>query len=385
MPDMNVFLFATNIFVFVLCGGIFMIVPQLTRDSYLFGVKIPKEQAHSHEAKAVKMHYVRICLLGTLLLLVLCVAQFIFLREATLLAALYFPLMIIPIYFIAFVSGWKRAQRLKEECGWQVSNVIFAETRSSHTRGKLSALPWGWYAVSLLVVIAAFLAAIVHYPVLPDMIPGHFGFDMQPTRFVQKTWTTVLLMPIFNASLLALMILAAALIEKAKLQIDPQNPRLSFAQHSVYRWRFGHAMGFFTLIMSIFMALMGLPFIFLDSPLWGAWLIWGGLAFIHIPIVLLIVVYVKTGQGGCKVKIDIHEESDEISPSANPKTSGQGDDKYWLFGMFYHNPDDPAYFIESRFGTNFSPNYARLPAKIGTAILILGLIATYVWVTVLLT
>jgi hypothetical protein len=39
--DENLILFVSNIFIYVFCGGIFMIVPRLTRKSFLFGVKIP--------------------------------------------------------------------------------------------------------------------------------------------------------------------------------------------------------------------------------------------------------------------------------------------------------------------------------------------------------
>jgi uncharacterized membrane protein len=52
--------------------------------------------------------------------------------------------------------------------------------------------------------------------------------------------------------------------------------------------------------------------------------------------------------------------------------------------MFYHNPEDPAYIIENRFGTNISFNYSRLPVKIGAALLALGLVAVYAWITAML-
>jgi uncharacterized membrane protein len=114
-----------------------------------------------------------------------------------------------------------------------------------------------------------------------------------------------------------------------------------------------------------------------------------------IPVVLLIVVQVKTGQGGCKVKIDVDEDSanNEGSSSAEPGVPGDSDfveankandDKYWILGMFYFNSDDSACIIENRFGTNLGFNYARLPVKICVAVVLLGLIAMYVWMTMLL-
>jgi len=386
--DVNVLLFVTNLIIIALCGGIYMIMPQLTRKSYLFGVKIPPEQSNCPEAMALKRSFVHAWLVGVLLMLALCVIQFVALRELTLLATLYLPLLVVPASLAAFVPNWKKAIRLKEEKGWQVSNALFAETSSSHTRGNLSALPWIWYALSLAVIIFTFAAAIVQYPVLPDMIAGHLNADLQPDNWVEKTWLTVLLMPVINVATLALMTSVAIIIEKARLQIDPTNPRLSFAQHRVYRKRMGHALGFLSLTTILLVAVCGLPVVFPGSPIWSAHVFWGVIAIMSISTVLLIVVQVKAGQGGCKVIIDV--ESDRVEsakstakPTAKSRTRGHGDDKFWIIGMYYYNPDDPAFFVEDRFGANLGFNYARLPVKIGIAALLIGLIALYAWLTVL--
>ncbi|WP_225872663.1 DUF5808 domain-containing protein [Pedobacter frigoris] len=35
------------------------------------------------------------------------------------------------------------------------------------------------------------------------------------------------------------------------------------------------------------------------------------------------------------------------------------DRKYWKLGLFYYNPDDPAVFVEKRFGIGFDFNWAH--------------------------
>jgi uncharacterized membrane protein len=333
----------------------------------------------------MKKRYILICLLGALFMLIVCVVQFIVRPNMTLLITLYMPLVIIPIGFAAFVPNWKKAVRLKEEHGWQVSNVILAETNPSYTRGSLSALPRTWYVLSFVITVAFFALAIMRYPALPDMIAGHLDANMQPTMWVEKTWWSVLMMPVLNAATLAILVMTAVFIEKVKLQIDPTKQRLSFAQHRVYRRRLGHALGFLTLIIILFMSVLGLPIIFPESPVWGAHIFWSSMFLFFIPVVVLITVQIKTGQGGCKVKIDVDEDSANNQTSSGQSAANKvNDDKYWLLGMFYHNPDDPACIIENRFGTNIGFNYARLPVKISVTIVLLGLIAMYVWLTMLL-
>jgi len=141
------------------------------------------------------------------------------------------------------------------------------------------------------------------------------------------------------------------------------------------------------------MTFAGLPVIYPDLPIRNSGFFWGGIILIFIPIVVLIVVMIKTGQGGCKVKFDIDDNSAnpefasaKIAAGGSSKKVNvkSGDDKYWIFGMWYYNRDDPANIVENRFGTNFGFNYARLPVKIGVAVLLLGLASVYVWLTVYL-
>ena len=383
----NIFLFVINIFVFVLCGGIFMILPHLTRKSLLFGVKIPTEEANCPEAAAMKKQYVLTCLLGSVVILAICIVQFLLVPQWTLIATMYLWVLIIPVYLIAFVPNWKKAGRLKAEKGWQVSGVVFAETKSSHTRGNLHALPWGWYIASFVIVIAAAVLAVARYPHLPDMIPGHMDASMQATRYVPKTIMSVLMLPLVNAGMLLVMLFAGIAIERAKLQIDPNNPRISFMQHRAYRKRMGNALGFVTLATVMLVGTVGMPIIFDIPPQVGLNLFWGSMIFIAVPLVVLIAVQVKTGQGGCKVKVsedDMADTAQQTTASEKSKAAGRGDDKYWKLGMFYYNPDDPAVIIEDRFGTNIGFNYARLPVQIGTALFGVGFVVMYVWLTVVL-
>ena len=385
----NIFLFATNIFIFVLCGGMFMIIPHLTRKSLLFGVKIPQAQANCPEAAAMKKQYVLTCLLGSVVILAICIVQFILIPEWTLFATMYLWLLIIPVYFIAFVPNWKKAVRLKADKGWQVSNVMFAETKSSHTRGNLHALPWGWYIASFVIVVVTAVLAVARYPHLPDMIPGHMDANMQATRYVPKTMFSVLMMPLINVATLLIMLFAGIAIEKAKLQMDPGNLRISFMQHRIYRKRMGNAMGFLALATVLLVGVVGLPIIFDVPSQIGLTLFWGSMVLVAVPLIVLILVVIKTGQGGCKVKIELSESDmeDAAQQTTAPEMSkavGRGDDKYWKLGMFYYNPEDPAIVVEDRFGTNIGFNYGRLPVQIGMALLGVGLVVLYVWLTVVL-
>ena len=383
--DMNLGLFLTNVAVIIVCALSLMIMPHLTRKSLLFGVRIPVEEMNSNDVKEMKSKYYRACITGSIIMIALCVIQYVFYPEITLLAVMYLPLLIIPVFLIAFIPNWKRAVELKAERKWVIPSVTYAETKSSHTRGNLTALPWAWYVISLVFVILIIILAVARYPELPDMIAAHMDENFQPTRYVDKTWLNVLTLPLVNLGTLVLMIAVGISIEKAKLQIDQNNPRMSFAQHRVYRRRMGHSLGFLTLAIILMMSLLYLPIIYPDSTLFNATFFWGAMILMSVPTIFLIIVMFKTGQGGTKVKVTITEEDeaavDSQSTVDNTITACRGDDKFWKLGMFYYNPDDPAIVVEDRFGTNIGFNYARLPVKIILIIGVIGLVALYAWLT----
>jgi uncharacterized membrane protein len=50
------------------------------------------------------------------------------------------------------------------------------------------------------------------------------------------------------------------------------------------------------------------------------------------------------------------------------------DDRYWYGGFFYSNPDDPALFVEKRYGLGWTLNFGHPQARlvlIGTLLLLL--------------
>jgi uncharacterized membrane protein len=143
----------------------------------------------------------------------------------------------------------------------------------------------------------------------------------------------------------------------------------------------GHCLGFLTLGIAVIFVFLGLKSIWpeLYSPFWLVMML------IILTTFPVIVVPIISGQGGGKIKPKImpnEADSNVGGRTDSANTHGRGDDKRWVFGLFYHNPDDPAYIVEDRFGSNIGFNYARLPVKIGVVLFALALVTFYVWYTV---
>jgi len=379
MNELYLFLFVTTLILSVFIGVLLSIIPALTRRSFLFGVKIPPAENQCTEARRLKKNYAASCLCGTAVIAVLTIVLYLAAPQGMVYAILYFPLLLLAVCFAAFIPKHRAALRLKSERNWAPSDAVFAETRSSVTRGALSNLPRAWYIVSLLIIAASMAVLLARYPLLPERIATHYGFDMLPDKWADKSIGRVLFLPLINLLTLALLLAVGIIIEKARLQIDADKPALSFAQHRVYRRRMGHALGFLTLGVVFLIAALDLPNLIEGCTLnfWALNLLW------FVPTAVLCVTAIGSGQGGCRIKIRGEAHEGAFPPSANISRSPQrSDDRFWALGMFYHNPDDPAVFVEHRFGGSLGFNYSRLSVKIGAAISALAVIAIYIWATI---
>jgi uncharacterized membrane protein len=242
-------------------------------------------------------------------------------------------------------------------------------------------MPWGWYVAGLVIIVASVIIALSEYPALPDRIAMHFDINMEPDAWTNKSLPSVLFLPITNFFILAGMWSAGVLVIEEKLQIDRQNPALSFAQHNVYRRRMGHGIGLMALAIAASFSLYGFAQIWRDFrfPFWLT------LVVQFASMAPLVVISVRSGQGGCKIKpktADMGFPGEKCRLAGPGNAADCGDDKYWALGMFYHNPDDPARIVEDRFGNGLGFNYSRASVKIGAAVCVLIMAATYAWLTV---
>lgn len=380
----NLMLFAINLVMMVFIAVFLAITPIITRKSLLFGVRIPESAAQLPAVKAVKRRFITgVSLCGAFLVAVL-TAQYLLAPELSLLACLYFPIFMLMAQFLIFIPCWRQALSMKREQGWQAANPATAETQTAYARGRLVSFPITPYLIAIGLLLIATAWSLSVYPGLPERIPTHWNIQMQPDAWADKSLWVVLSMPLVSIATILLLAVSNGAIYRTKLQISPENPRLSYAQHRMYRKMMNHALGFLTVCLSIFFSilqLMSVGVLLLSST--GMMVATGLL--IAASIVPFLYITLKAGQGGCKLDPPAAFYPD-AAPGTLPLTPvpfDRSDDRYWKFGLFYYNPEDPAILVEDRFGTNGGMNYARPAALVFVAVMLLILLATYIGTTVL--
>ncbi len=208
-------------------------------------------------------------------------------------------------------------------------------------------LPNIWFTIPLLITIATFIISFAQYDLLPKQIPVQFDFSGHPTRYISKSLWTVASLPTIQLFITLLLLGVNISIKMVKQQIDSANPLKSRHQSKLFRRHMSALIIGIAIISSLQLLLAQLSIIMNVSGFFIPIT-----TFIFLGIILCWVIYftVKIGQGGSRIKLKSGEQTSYISPD---------EDRYWKFGLFYFNRNDPSFFVEKRFGIGVTVNFAR--------------------------
>ncbi len=231
--------------------------------------------------------------------------------------------------------------------------------REAELAPRAAHLPGGWLlqAGPFAILGAAAIYLHAHWEQIPEIFPVHWGIDGQPNGWAGRTPMGVYGPLIMGAAVVAgLSLITYAVLREARVVRVPG----SAPSHGR---DFPHQVGYFLSGMEYFLAIV-LSFAAM-TPLLGP----PNIAFVLIGSIALIVIVFVAAHHLNQVR------AQEIDPSTFQSESGVfGDgtlDRYWKWGMFYFNPDDPALLVEKRFGIGYTMNFARGQAWIILALTLL--------------
>ena len=384
LRDMSTMFFIINIITMITVVLVIGCAPIITRKSLLFGVRIPEVAARNLEVVKLKKSYINKMIILGIATLVILVAQYLLFPNISLLAMLYLPLLVMAVQFLTYVSVWKKATALKAKNNWSVPMTATVDTTSVVQREQIWTFPKWWYALSALIILAVAALSLVKYPSLPAQIATHWGFDMKPDAWADKSLWAVLMMPVVALIMVVVLMLGNIMIYRMKLQVSAEHPEISYAQHRIYRRMMSEALGVLTLAMTVFFGLLQLMTIDIVAPT-KTMMIVSTIIMILASCIPFTYVYFKAGQGGCKLQpvVDVEDIKESTANIHKSARFNRGDDKFWKLGMFYYNEDDPAMLVEDRFGTNSGFNYARTASKVVTAGLIIMIVVVYIGTTIM--
>ncbi|WP_168120315.1 DUF5808 domain-containing protein [Paenibacillus sp. HB172176] len=325
------------------------IMPHLTRRIESFGVTIPENKQEDTRIRTLRGQYywinVIVGILLTVSLLWLSSGEVNENRWSFILLAHVFGYLIIS--FGIYLRQHGAVKRLKREEKWMATPSQMVQVNTKFRQSKLT-VSYLWFIPHLLLIVSSVLIGVLGYDDFPDRIAMHYDMNGEVDRYADKSYWTVLWPAFIQMFLLLVFAMVNYSIGRSKQIVEGNDPEGSLQRNIAFRriWSgFMMVMGF--LVMAMFSAVQ-LGMLKGWDPQSITYLTLGITGFILIGSISLSII---TGQGGSRLK---------AGTGTKPGSSTSADhDRYWKLGQFYYNGNDPALFVEKRFGVGWTMNFAR--------------------------
>lgn len=333
-------------FILFILTFIMATIPYLTRKSEQFGIAIPQAIYQRVDiAKMRKTYALYIVLLGLFLTSLQMVITLFF---SDIIAIIGFNIIVFAFLFASFffyLPFHRKMKKLKKQEKWTESRKQKRVISTSFREDKIVLSNWLFLIPLFITLLSVFLTFLL-YDKIPAQIPMHTSFSGE-VRYDEKTIWNVLLMPGMNLFMIALFIFLNNMIKHSKQEINAENPEVSKMQNIIYRQKWSRYLFVMLLLTVAMFTFIQMAFIFPDLQKYENIVLFGVIGFI---LISSLVLSFKTGQGGSRIKIDGH---------LNENVIDKDEDQHWKLGQFYFNKEDPAIFVEKRFGIGWTNNWAH--------------------------
>jgi uncharacterized protein DUF5808/uncharacterized protein DUF1648 len=303
-----------------------------------------------------------------------------------------FVLMVLPYpaagtsvpWFVAALAG----------LGWQLGGCFFAyqgarrqvlphgvdpaSVREAEiARGTGPPGGWTLQAGPFAALAGAALYLRSRWAGLPDRFPVHWGFDGRPNGWANRN-----LAGVFGPLIIAAVIAAGMVLVAGLRQRQARTAGSTHAPAAAER-RFRRAMlwamlasEYLLVLVSIWVSLLPLA---AAAP--------GGTAappriapFVALILIFVVTVTIILARIGHGARMEAARDGVAKQQSGGAPLGRRSPESCWKAGIFYVNPDDPAIFVEKRFGIGYTLNFGHPLSWLILGLSILAPLAVAAWV-----
>jgi hypothetical protein len=344
--------FAFLLVVELMAGLIFAVLPKVSRPGLYFAVTVPETFPSSPPGIRILRRF-----RAGVLLVTLAPAAALFGLGPTRAAAGVVGFLLILAQVLALTAVFLFARHAT------LPHAIEPETpREGPAEARPPIIPGGTAVmVGPLILMALFaLAAAVFWNHIPSRIPVHWGLS-GPNRWIGRTSGSIAIFFLSNSGILALLLFMAFGLTRAVGRIA----RTGESGRAEIRFR--HVSILVLVTVSYLIALQTPILLFVSTEPWAATVMNLIGAVILLTVVAGVTALFRMGQGGSRLP------KRERGPLGDRRA-----DRLWKWGLFYVNPDDPAFFVEKRFGLGYTINFGNRWTWVILAAIVLLIVASLV-------
>lgn len=362
----------TIISIIVLVFLIQILSPKMTRKEIYFGVRISKNEFKNGKFEEIyKQYVINNIIVSIPYMIIVFLVSYYFSDSLKKFNVLLIIAYLIISFFVYSIANKKVKEiKIKSKSNFKKSkkSVVAIETNFTKEKSKsMLASPW-WFLIPLVIIAINIYIGWKVYGRLPDILPSHWNAAGEVDAWTKRSYKLVFQMPAVQLFMTAIMFFCYKIIGWSKQQINASKPKESAERNKIFRYRWSMYMIIMCIAITIFFTfgnLSMLQVINMSSK--------NTMIFIFATTVIMIFssifMSMKTGQGGSRISI----ENKDVE---NLKVQDRDDDKYWKFAnSIYVNKDDPAIFVEKRFGVGWTVNFGSTKSIIIIIVFIILVIA----------
>lgn len=348
-----IFLMTLNILVGLLMG----LTPYISRQNFPFGVSLPVTLETKEMIKKQKKSYL-IINVGLSIILSFGVILISFIKtdvseENLFLASLISMFIILIVSLVTYVTKHNSMRAYKKILNVDQINQKKIVVDLSFRDEKLIFPTSYLVGLNLAFVLITMFVTVTNYSAIPEMIVTQWDFNMNPTTITEKTWGSVMFIPVMQLFMTGVMAISNQSFLLAKQQIDGSTPSTSVAKSKRFRKQSSLLNFIISILSQLLFLSIQLTIIFENISPKIVMAISIGFMIIIIGLVFWYSLYY--GQSGERLK--------HGTPSLNEDVKGDvsydDDDDHWKLGMIYFNSNDPSFWVEKRMGIGMTFNMAK--------------------------
>lgn len=338
-------------------------------EGIIFGVRVPEKYRNDSRIIAVEKNFNRRITALTLINAAIFLGLFYFAQKAYIIVFYLYGLILINIYSCYLAN--RKVKVVKTEIGWekQSENKVYIQIgKKSEEKVNLSL-----FYIAGFISILGLIITIIKFPSLPKMVPTHFGLN-GPDNWVDSTTLNgklqVILLPIVSV------ICVLSMVFSAKFQAKKDNARFNGGKISSLILKKSYSVKSMTKMLGLVSLGASL------SIFYGILFVLGIIEFNNISNYIFAIINI------CVIFFPLlywiynsRKVNNLIAENdSKEKEIYRDDDKYYIGGIFYYNPNDPANIVKKRIGYGLDFNYAHI---LGKVMFILG-IAMFIGIIVVM-
>lgn len=295
------FLALYMMFIFAVVQVICIITPNLTRKDIVFGIRIPQDKVNIDEIKNIKKIYTRNSLLvGIPAMLVISWIIYKFPDQIVIFTGV---LGFLFLDFLIYLFSNKETKRLKKSEKWfdKSKNIVVIDTKYSKLKNTSSASMW-IFVIPLCIILLNVVIGYKVYDLLPNMVPVHWDFSGNITGYKSKSMSLIWMIPITQIIVTVVFFIVYKSIGWSKQEISAQNPVESVEKNKVFRKVWSYYMVIYCVFINVFFTMENMQILRVFNIDYRISMFMD-ILFIVITFLSVIIISLKVGQGGSKLKI----------------------------------------------------------------------------------